>query len=79
MCVRVILPQALLEHKHTSGSAALREAAAGGGGERSHDVSRDTEESPMGASTIAYACSAVQGFFRSIALSVESSLQDTLR
>ena len=28
---------------------------------------------------INYGCSAVQGFFRSIALSVESSLQDTLR
>ncbi len=26
-----------------------------------------------------YACSAVHGFFRSIALSVENSLQDTLR
>ena len=28
---------------------------------------------------VSYGCSAVQGFFRSIALSVESSLQDTLR
>ena len=30
-------------------------------------------------SMIMYACSAVHGFFRSIALSVENSLQDTLR
>lgn len=29
--------------------------------------------------TVTYACSAVHGFFRSIALSVENSLQDTLR
>ena len=39
---------------------------------QSHDSSA-TEE------IVAYGCSAVQGFFRSIALSVESSLQDTLR
>ena len=38
----------------------------------SHD-SQFTEE------IVSYGCSAVQGFFRSIALSVESSLQDTLR
>ena len=31
------------------------------------------------ASSNVYACSAVHGFFRSIALSVENSLQDTLR
>lgn len=44
-------------------------------------VSRDPSPVPPIAEVpaVTYACSAVHGFFRSIALSVENSLQDTLR
>ena len=41
-----------------------------------HHGSRDQYAPPTETK---YACSAVHGFFRSIALSVQSSLQDTLR
>ena len=44
---------------------------------RSHD-SADGSAHPD-PSVVSYACSAVKGFYKSIALSVESSLQDTLR
>ena len=42
-------------------------------------VSHDHHAPPTESKLITYACSAVHGFFRSIALSVQSSLQDTLR
>ena len=42
-------------------------------------VSHDHHAPPTESKRITYACSAVHGFFRSIALSVQSSLQDTLR
>jgi len=71
--------QAVLEYKQ-----ATTQATAGGaepvfgdirhGSSQSHDQTTPPDSSP-----ITYACSAVQGFFRSIALSEESSLQDTLR
>ena len=39
----------------------------------------DQHAPPTESKLITYACSAVHGFFRSIALSVQSSLQDALR
>ena len=44
---------------------------------RLHDSAADV--SHPDPSVVSYACSAVKGFYKSIALSVESSLQDTLR
>ena len=42
-------------------------------------VSQDLSAPPTETKLITYACSAVHGFFRSISLSRQSSLQDTLR
>ena len=61
-------------------------ASPGDIGRSSHDdkttppiVSHDHHAPPTESKLITYACSAVHGFFRSISLSLQSSLQDTLR
>ncbi len=84
--------QALLEHKQQPSSgdgAALLSPSSGDGAAllspstpgdigRSPSPSRDSFNE-VEVTVVTYACSAVQGFFKSIALSVDSSLQDTLR
>lgn len=42
-------------------------------------ILHDHHAPPTESKLISYACSAVHGFFRSISLSLQSSLQDTLR
>ncbi len=83
--------QALLEHKtkplspvggdtvggDTVGGDTLSPTTPGDIG-RSPSPSRDSFNE-VEVTVVTYACSAVQGFFKSIALSVDSSLQDTLR
>ena len=83
--------QALLEHKQqpSSGDGAALLSPSGDGvallapstpGDigRSPSPSRDSFNE-VEVTVVTYACSAVQGFFKSIALSLDSSLQDTLR
>jgi FKBP12-rapamycin complex-associated protein len=79
--------QALLEHKKpSSGKAAVYSSPGEIGHSSSHDQqttptsgSHDLHAPPTETKLITYACSAVHGFFRSISLSLQSSLQDTLR
>ncbi|CAI7993434.1 Serine/threonine-protein kinase tor, partial [Geodia barretti] len=79
--------QALLEHKKpSSGKAAVYSTPGEIGRSSSNDQqttptseSRDLHAPPTETKLITYACSAVHGFFRSISLSQQSSLQDTLR
>ena len=59
---------------HDTASTALY-TSPGDVGSGSHDLHATPTESKL----LSYACSAVHGFFRSISLSVQSSLQDTLR
>eukprot|EP00731_Ephydatia_muelleri_P014310 Em0008g30a len=61
--------QALLLFEQGTGSSQRKN--------RLHDSAADV--SHPDPSVVSYACSAVKGFYKSIALSVESSLQDTLR
>lgn len=77
--------QALLEHKLQPTGASKSESR---GAELVPATPADIGRSPspsrdafteVEVTVVNYACSAVQGFFKSIALSVESSLQDTLR
>ena len=69
-CMPLII--AVLKAVSSPENVALQDSAT-----RSHEPSPTPPS--LEVSTITYACSAVHGFFRSIALSVENSLQDTLR